>query len=286
MKGEFCLSHPGIPAGQIDFAAMNIGDDAFWEYVIGQIDKLNYVFIALGDDGRSVNLALSLLEKASAKRAAGLDHFCIVVKLDNTDKYRKLVDFYQDSYGAGCIHLIGDLKSVWSFDNISWKRYQAYARRFYDAYQAAAGEKESWEDRHRRVLENKDHSALWNKLEIERKESQSFSNYFHMVVKDNLCPARLKADAAVAGNIPALFEGSHYDGADESVRKTLEYLAIGEHIRWQASHAIEGYACGEKKLEDRKIHPDMKEYDQLDGTTRHYDWIVIKTTLTLLREGE
>ena len=286
MKGEFFLSHPGIPAGQIDFAAMEIGDDAFWESVMGQIDTLNYVFIALGDDEKSVNLALTLLEKASTRCAERLAHFCIVVKLDDTEKYRKTVDFYQESYGASCIHLIGDRKTVWSFDNISWKHYQAYAKRFYDAYQAAAGEEESWEDRHRRVLGNKDHSALWNKLEISRKESQSFSNYFHRVVKDKLCPSCMKTDAEVTGDIPSLFEGSHYNGTDESVRKTLEYLAIGEHIRWQASHAVEGYAFGEKKLEDRKIHPDMKEYDLLDGITKHYDWIVIKTTLTLLREGE
>ena len=285
MKGDFFTSHPGIPAGQIDFSAMEIGDDTFWESVIGQIDKLNYIFIGLGDDEQSVNLALNLLEKAFTKRTGKLDKFCMVVRLDNTDKYRKLVDFYQESYGT-CIHLIGDLKTVWSFDNISRKRYQAYARRFYDAYQKACGDPESWENRHRRVLENPDHPALWNKLEINRKESQAFSNYFHRVVKDALSPARLKADAGVAAAIPAQFAGSHYEGEDEQVRKALEYLAIGEHIRWQASHAIDGYAYGDKKLEDRKVHPDMKDYGQLDGPTRHFDWIVIKTTLNLLREGE
>ena len=284
MKGAFFLSHPGIPAGDIGFSALEVGSDDYWDYVTGQLDALNYIFIALGDDDRSVDMAIALLEKARTLRKGQMDRFCIVVKLDETEKYRKLVDFYQEGYGARCIHLVGDLKKVWSYDNVSWKRYQDYAKRYYDAYQAASGEDESWEDRHQRILNNKEHSALWNRLEIERKESQAFSNYFHRVVKDALCPSRLKEDMSVAAHIPAHFAGSHYDGEDDSIRKTLEYLAIGEHIRWQASHAIEGYAWGEKKQEDLKVHPDMKEYGKLDGLTRHYDWLVIRTTLNLLRE--
>ncbi len=284
MRGEFQLSHPAIPAGQIEFSSLEIGSDAFWDYVMDQMDTLNYIFIALGNDRQSVQLALNLLEKACSRRTVPMDRFCIALKLDDTEKYRPLVDFYQESYGVSCIHLTGNRKTVWSVDNISWKRYQAYARRFYDAYQAACGEQESWDERHRRVLGNPGHSALWNKLEIDRKESQAFSNYFHRVVKDRLCPPRLKEDGGFARDIPAQYQGAHYLGKDEEAAKVLEYLAIGEHIRWQASHAVQGYADGEEKREDRKIHPDMKEYSRLDGITRHYDWIVIKTTLNLLRE--
>ena len=45
---------------------------------------------------------------------------------------------------------------------------------------------------------------------------------------------------------------------------------------------MEGYRYGEEKREDLMTHPDMRPYESLDEITKHYDWVVVRTTLNIL----
>lgn len=65
------------------------------------------------------------------------------------------------------------------------------------------------------------------------------------------------------------------------VWEKLEYLAIYEHIRWEASHIARGYKLGEYTNDVIKEHDCIRDYYELDGNTQHYDWLVVKTTLDL-----
>ena len=78
-----------------------------------------------------------------------------------------------------------------------------------------------------------------------------------------------------------VYEDKHYSGSDPAVGQVLEYLAIGEHLRWEASHRAAGYQPGPEKAEDRKIHTDLVPYEDLSEVAKHYDWIVVRTSLKL-----
>jgi hypothetical protein len=119
-------------------------------------------------------------------------------------------------------------------------------------------------------------------MELRRKNEQDFANYFHVKVKAALCPERLWKTPEAAYDIPIRYEGKHFTGNDPATESILEHLAIMEHLRWTASHEMAGYAFGVEKREDLMTHPDMRPYESLDEETKHYDWIVVRTTLNIL----
>ena len=64
--------------------------------------------------------------------------------------------------------------------------------------------------------------------------------------------------------------------SDEAV---LEYLAIGEHFRWNASHIMLGYRYAEETSDLKKTHNCLVPFSELDDRTRHYDWLVVRNSL-------
>ena len=129
-------------------------------------------------------------------------------------------------------------------------------------------------------------SDLARKQEVMRKTGQDYANYFHAGVKLELCPEWLWKDSSVSDSIPLHAEnGVHYAGDNAVAGEILDYLAVGEHLRWMGSHIAEGYKAGIEKREDIKTHPDIRPYYQLDEYAKHFDWVVVKTTLELLRKG-
>lgn len=277
--GRFRIQHPAVSSEKVRFLAMEVGSSEFWHHLSAGIATLNYIAIALGDDQQNVRLAIDVMElvrSADIKRCPA-----IVVKLDEPGKYKRLIDFYTQNLGLDCILVLGGL-DVWKESSIIDERFERYARVFYDAYCRASQETVPWEDRIRRI-ENAGNSTLWKKLELSRKTGQDYSDYMHVRVKEALCPDWLYKDLRYAASIPAVFAGTHCD--DVEAAPVLEYLAIGEHLRWLASHEIEGYRHGPEKLEDLKIHPAMQDYWALSEPVRHFDWIVVKTTLQLLHQG-
>lgn len=60
----------------------------------------------------------------------------------------------------------------------------------------------------------------------------------------------------------------------------LEHLAVCEHLRWEASHLMLGYSPTEGNTDDvKKLHRHLKPYSELDETTKHFDWLVVKNSL-------
>ena len=73
----------------------------------------------------------------------------------------------------------------------------------------------------------------------------------------------------------------HYTGNDKHVERVLHYLAVQEHIRWEASHVALGYTPGQRTDEVMKTHECIKSYDELTPEVQHYDYLVIKTTFDM-----
>ena len=284
LAAGYKAARPALDLTRVGFIQADTGSEEFRELLARRIDSLNYVFISVGDDGASVNLAIEILETALRCRK-DIDKFLIVVKLDRPEAFRDLTGFFNDSFGdRDIIRTIGEVERTWTWDNVSKEAYYRQARRFHASYSASAGDGVSWEEREDHIR-HKAGSELSRRMELRRKTEQDFNNSFHIKVKAALCPERLWKTPETALAIPIRYEGKHYTGGDDRTEKILERLAILEHLRWTASHEIAGYSYGEEKREDLMTHPDMRPYGSLDETTRHYDWIVVRTTLTSLRRS-
>lgn len=287
LSGEFWSSHPAVPRERIQFIQEDVGSYDFWTHCSEKLRLLQYIVVALDTDANTVNTALTLLEKAVKTRKETLDKLCIVVKLDNENAYGKMLDYYQQCYHVNCIHRIGSFEKDWSWGNISNQSFEENAIRFYDAYRSATEpDAPDWKGRKLEIEKNLSHTALWKWMEIKRKETQDYSNYWHVDVKKVLCPERFYANKDVANSIPVNYEDAFVHTLLERKEDydILEYLAIGEHIRWTAAHEIMGYERGHKKEEDLKRHPNMVDYSCLTEEIKHYDWVVVKTTLNILSD--
>lgn len=277
MAGTFIADHPGIPDGRVVFSAIEAGSDLFWKHLAQELPTLNYIVLALGDDQRNVRQALSILEMICR---TGTARPAVVVELDDPEKYGGMLRFHAGSLGVDCVRILGGV-GAWTRENVIDETFERYARLFYSAYGNATGDPKTWEERAASIRQA-DRSPLWKNREYRRKVEQDYSDYLHARVKAELCPSSFLQDEAVADSIPVVYAGRHC--TLPSAASVLEYLAVGEHIRWVAAHEIAGYSCGETKREDLKVHPAIRDYASLSEETRHYDWIVVKTTLQVLRQ--
>jgi hypothetical protein len=281
LAAGYKAARPALDDRRVSFVQCDTGSEEFRGLLGQRIGSLNYAYISLGDDSRSINLAIEVLEKAFKCRT-DLDNLLIVVKMDKPDDYHDMVAFFNESYGGrNIIRTIGEVESTWTWDNISKEAYIRYARRFLASYSASVGDGISWDMRERQIR-LKPGSELAHRMELRRKNEQDFANYFHVKVKAALCPERLWKTPETAYDIPIRYEGKHFTGNDPVTKSILEHLAMLEHLRWKASHEMAGYAFGEEKREDLMTHPDMRPYESLDEVTKHYDWIVVRTTLNIL----
>ena len=283
LEGEYKVAHPALDSRRVSFREDHVGSEAFWDRMARSVCDLNYVFISIGEDTENMRCVLDILEFAFRNRP-NLDRFQIVVKLEQPSSYRKLIQYYNRNYGGKTtVYTIGDIDSTWTWDNISGGSFRDIARTFYSAYAKASDSPLSWEERARLILENEGQTDLARKLELQRKTTQDFANHFHARVKRYLCPEYLWKDPSYAAAIPLYMEeGRHFTGEDAQAEETLDYLAVGEHIRWMCSHQVNGYRGGPALMEDLKVHPDIKAYELLTEPVKHYDWVVVKTTLEIL----
>ena len=281
-EGAFRVEHPGLEPGRVEFVQDSVGSESFWKRMESLIQDLNYVFINIGPDADNMKYTLDILEFAFRNRP-DMEKFIIVVKLDHPAEYQHLIGYFNKNYGGkNVIRSIGDIERNWTWNNISGADFLSDAQSFYTAYAKASDSPLTWEEREKQIMA-KPVSDLAKKMELQRKMGQDFINHFHTRVKSYLCPERLWKDPSVAANIPLeMVDGKHYTGDDPETAAILDYLAVGEHLRWRASHEINGYRLGDKKQEDLKTHTDIRPYEELSEQVKHYDWIVVKTTLELL----
>lgn len=272
---DFQLTHPGVPQGRIVFSKMDVGSKAFWEHIAGQIHDLNYIVIALGDDNTNVRIGLDVLELMSRN---GLSKtICLVIRLEEPEKYLHLIKDFQDSLGAECIHLIGGLKETWTKDNIMDESFEPFAKAYYMAYSKASCEALTWEER-LALVNQKETFPVWKKNKLRRLINQDYTCLLHEKVKRSLMPARFLTDDAVAESIPPVYNGKHSD-ADPDTAAILDYLAIGEHLRWKASLQMEGYSWGQERRDDWKTHPLLVPFNELSETEKHYNYLTVKTSM-------
>lgn len=64
-----------------------------------------------------------------------------------------------------------------------------------------------------------------------------------------------------------------------------EDMARAEHYRWMTWRILNGWSFGDPRDNDRKLHPDIRDYDELADSTQNKDRVNIRVIPELLRQG-
>ncbi len=155
------------------------------------------------------------------------------------------------------------------------------AKQYYDGHNRASGYEGDWDERDRAILTTNDFASHSKKV---RQRSQDYANCMHASTKLELTdPALLGIRKEIARNIPSDYDKAHthYTGDNPHIETMLHYLAVQEHLRWEASHVAMGYVQGDKTDDVKRIHEDIRPFEELEPKIQHYDYLVIKTTYEL-----
>lgn len=268
----------------IEYLKCEIGNNDFWQYIENNILKLNYIVVCLGNDRLNLKTAIDILVYAY-RIGKDLSHnFVILVAQESathldtiTLKHYNSVQQYHN-----CIRPFGENNEVWTYANITNDDVQNRAKQYFSSYMKANDKENSesvWEKRETNILRTDDY-ALYSKL--IRQRSQDYANCFHTDTKMALMDKQILDNRhTIARSIPPSYKGCFYTGNDSYVEKVLLYLAVGEHIRWEASHKVLGYTYAPQTDDIKKTHNCLIDFEKIDDEIKHYDYLVVKTTLDM-----
>lgn len=263
--------------------------------------KINYYVICTGSDSRNVSVAKRLIKGLEKNKHP--KYLRIMIKHSSPDTIRRSVlDATHDAELRKAIAFFGDVRKIWRMDVITDSSLENEAKVFSEKYEFAASAlyppkktleqaRQVWTERERQLADPQQTGR--NKL--IRLLSQDLANTKHQSTKlailgkyyRNPEQAKLLSqsipDEYTSYTAVAPFDEKHCEyELNSREAKLLLYLAIGEKLRWNASHIMLGYKYDKKKDDEAKTHNCITEYSSLDnGVIRHYDWLVIKTTLDL-----
>ena len=271
----------------ITFEQGEIGGNDFWEKMAQRIQALNYIVVCMGDDRINLRTAVDLVQFAYRQGKDLSKDFVILIAQetpshldDVTLRHYNTIDQYHN-----CIHTFGYKRDVWTYDNMTNESLKARARNYFASYMRASGIEDDpqklWDEREEVIISTNDYALHAKRV---RQRSQDFANCFHISTKLALIGSEVYDHRHdIAQCIPPDYTkaNTHYTGNDEHVERVLHYLAVQEHIRWEASHVALGYTPGPRTDEVMKTHECIKSYNELSPEVQHYDYLVIKTTFDI-----
>ena len=299
----------------IRFYEMDFRSDDFFTKVLKKIaNKLNYVVVAVGEDELNMTVAVEILSYVRRHRD-NLENFCIYVRAYDRGTFKHLSEIAKHYNSRLCetdkdkvekIVLFGQNQEIYTYDLMVKDRYEEDGKRYYNTYQSLMDPQnnESWEERHRKHLEQKEGSTKWERMsKIRRKESQDRSNALHSYTKIKILEEAVGKDNAMDYALRALGGriGSHdtisYPNLDEKENHLMINLAMCEHLRWNAAHEMMGYINNKEnhKCDDgAKKHNCLKSWQELSQESKDskcdyklYDFGVVETSFKLKYvEGE
>ena len=289
LKESYQTQFPGMSTqAGIFFKQCEIGSNEFWKMMEAQLLKLNYILICLGNDQLNLNTAIDIAKLAFRLKGKRPDNFAILTAQEKpSDLDKKTLDFYNLSQQyENLIKPFGGYEKVWTYNNITNTDLNEKAKQFSYNYERSLGKSDEearavWENYEAAIRSGTDITKINDAL---RRRSQNYANCFHMSTKLSLVGPEIKEKMKeIAACIPPSFteQGTHFTGDDEHVATVLHYLAVLEHIRWEASHVTMGYKPGEKTDVILKTHKCIDDYENLDESTKHYDYLVAKVTFEL-----
>ena len=256
------------------------------------ISELNYIVLTLGDENLNLKIAIDLVERAVMSGRDITDKFCVLIRMSEISKLNECTLAEARKVFGDCIYTFGTKKDVWKTDVIGNEYMHEKAKAFFTSYKALSEEIHKsnkwtlpdWDER----LNKMRNGTYKERCSAQRKINQDFANCLHVTTKRELCklpPTIPNNDWCLCAYYKELGESIY--GVNDAAKhcgpdneKLLQYLAICEHLRWEASHLMLGYrpTTGDT-IEERKLHKNIKRYQYLDENTKHFDWLVVKNSL-------
>lgn len=265
---------------------MNVFSSDFISFMHENIHNLNYVVVAVGDDDVNIAVAASVFEYAQQYRCDGFDKFRIFVRLYN-ETNRQLFDTAVKVYNqfVDCVSYFGGVEDIYKRHIVMDNHLEMLSKEFYKAYSDVAENSVTWEQRREKEIEK--YGLLQGRKSLRRKEGQDKANCMHCYTKERL----LGLDDRQA--LPVLPDWEtvcgQKDGSDlDSWLTCLYNVSVCEHNRWNASHLMKGYVTMSDDVKERtnetcnilaKQHSCIVDWNNLDMSTREYDYNVVKTTV-------
>lgn len=318
LEGHFISGTPGIfckkcreenEKASIKFYPFDYRSDEFFTKVLDKIaEKLNYVVVAIGNDEQNMTAAVEILRYVRKKRD-NLENFCIYVRAYEKGSFRHLSQIAThynkrlakyDNDIIEKIVLFGQNEFIYTYDLVVKNKYLEEGKKYYDTYLRLnnPSNKETWDERHNRILQS-EKGTKWERLsEVRRKESQDLSNALHKYTKIRMLEAAVGEENSRDFALRVLEQrtgqqtGITYPLLSPSENCLMLNLAMCEHIRWNAAHEMMGYINNEIDKHDcnelTKKHNCLKPWQQLDSESdavgydyKVFDFGVVETSFNL-----
>ena len=302
LKGGFYQEVPGmsmLEGKEIFLHNLNFNSMEFNQFLDANINELNYVIIATGNDDQNIEFASVIMDKAFSQRPATARRLKVFVRMyseANRVKFDSVINVYapfgkKENYLP--LEFFGDTKTLYTRDVIIDNRYEQQAREFYKAYCKATSSSDSWEDRADKEKNKLGVKRIYGMRSLRRKEGQDKANCQHCYTKQRLLNLENRNGPLELPEWTDKESILDHEGATENHWLVCLYnVAICEHLRWNASHLMMGYVpmtpdvkkhidgtCDERT----KQHTCIVDWNQLSCGTQGYDYSVVKTTVQIAR---
>lgn len=305
LKGGFYQEVPGmsmLEGKEIFLHNLNFNSMEFNQFLDANINELNYVIIATGNDDQNIEFASAIMDKAFSQRPATARRLKVFVRMyseANRVKFDSVINVYapfgkKENYLP--LEFFGDTKTLYTRDVIIDNRYEQQAREFYKAYCKATSSSDSWEDRAEKEKNNVGEKRIYGMRSLRRKEGQDKANCQHCYTKQRLLNLENRNEPLELPEWTDKESILDHEGATENHWLVCLYnVAICEHLRWNASHLMMGYVpmtpdvkkhidgtCDERT----KQHTCIVDWNQLPCRTQGYDYFVVKTTVQIAKQNK
>ena len=305
LKGGFYQEVPGmsmLEGKEIFLHNLNFNSMEFNQFLDANINELNYVIIATGNDDQNIEFASAIMDKAFSQRPATARRLKVFVRMyseANRVKFDSVINVYapfgkKENYLP--LEFFGDTKTLYTRDVIIDNRYEQQAKEFYKAYCKAKSSSDSWEDRADKEKKKLGVERIYGMRSLRRKEGQDKANCQHCYTKQRLLNLENRNGPLELPEWTDKESILDHEGATENHWLVCLYnVAICEHLRWNASHLMMGYVpmtpdvkkhidgtCDERT----KQHLCIVDWNQLPCGTQGYDYFVVKTTVQIAKQNK
>lgn len=303
LKGGFYQEVPGmsmLEGKEIFLHNLNFNSMEFNQFLDANINELNYVIIATGNDEQNIEFASAIMERVFSQRKEKAHHLKVFVRMyseANRIKFNSAINVYAqfcENENYLPLEFFGDTKTLYTRDVIIDNRYEQQAKEFYKAYCKATSSSDSWE---KRADKEKDKlGGIYGMRSLRRKEGQDKANCQHCYTKQQLLNLENRNEPLELPEWSKTESILDHEGATENHWLVCLYnVAICEHLRWNASHLMMGYvpmtADVKKQIdgtcdERTKQHTCIVDWNQLPCDIQRYDYFVVKTTVQIAKQNK
>lgn len=311
LKGRFVTKYPKLKDEDtgIKWHNMDYRCTEFWDGLRENIDSLNYVVLAMGDDEKDMTLAVDIFNLAQRYRKNGLSHFGIFVRSYRFANEKRLEEIARvhANRGEKVINIFGKLSDLYTKNRICDDKLQNAAALFSYIYNKRCNDVNNEEDSLQidndtirkandvwRARHNDSRNNYQEYLDVRRDETQKLSDAYHIYTKMKMVGFDELRDQVLAASGSSSVSLKRYNNLP-----FLSNLAKLEHKRWCASHYAMGYmpmtedeykktgkTCDVVHKRNRCLVDWEKLNEFKEAPYQYYDELVVTTSFGLFYNKE